>query len=625
MRDTAACNKVIDLKEAAKEAIEPLVKQLQPRPETFDDNDKAINDKTRRYTKDDELDPPGLTWSVRWLAIATLAFLIISHLLLERSCLVARTRRDVSSSPLIREYKVATNHTSLGIYKTFKGHSSSHKLSGWMVDVEPHETVELIGNGTHEFMYVLSPALGFAQRVSPHTGKDRFQFVAFARDSRFCPLVYSGIPYGEGSNRYSFAPTTLVVAQQFWNASQVLTLILLLSVLYDFSQPNEEMEPKQKTWRLVGACVMAVSILLLLPFSSYVISPGAHISAALAIGLSLLAIFTPTNKIRLSISERGVEPAGDSDCKSWFLIREETLCALCYLGSQGYNAAAGVNPWPYPKTMMDHLGTFLGWPNDDDNATPSELFDMYGLFSDARLPTFVPRAQGSHIRAHIFLLIWTVLPFLYVCNFLVMFAMSSQSPGKWIQRLLCCFGIVHFLFWTDIVAYKYGRGFKNPHDDLFHWTEKWSWRMAIYLPIYQNCTNGHWGPNAHRWPLLGVLHRYFVIGWGIIFFIFQTLQADIPRTYQFLMDEPDGGGLMQELGLIHKYPRLRYLRYPYFHGATTKSFSLLHIDLHAYSLLILSSCLFLIQRWFGCGACILFFICFVSDCFACRFVEQRQR
>lgn len=506
-------------------------------------------------------EPPGLTYSIRWLAFATLALLAVSHLLVERQCLVARTKSEVATEPIVRQYQVATKHTSLGIYKK----ASNHKLKGWMSDVQPHEIVEFIGDGTDEFHHVLEPALGWAERISPHTGKDRFRPLGFPPISRICPLMYLGTPFRNETNRYTRAPTALVIAQQLWNATQVFTLILLLSVLYDFAQPNEEVELKVKKWRFIAACVMSVCYLCLLPFSSYVISPGAHISAVLTLGLTLLAILTPVNKIRLSIGEEDVEPAGDTDCKSWFLIREETLCALCYLGSTSYNAAAGVNPWPHPRTMMDKLGKFLGWPNDDDNATPSELFDMYGLFSTARLPTFVPRAQGSHIRAHIFLLVWTILPFLYVCNFLVMIAMSKKSPGKWIQRFFCMFGIMHFLFWTDIVAYKYGRGFKNAHEDAFHWTEKWSWRIAIYIPIYQNCTNGHWGPNAHRFSLLGRAHRYFVMVWGILFFIFQTLQADIPRTWEFMRGEKDQGGIISMLGL-RKVPVLKKLRYPYFHG-----------------------------------------------------------
>lgn len=459
--------------------------------------------------------------------------------------------------PLVRRYQVATNYTALGVYK-----SPKKKL---LINMRPGQTVEMIGSGTEKYHQVLRPALGWTQKISPHSGKDYFAPLEYAETSPICPLVYNGIPYGDSTNRYTHAPTSLNVSQCLWNATQVLALILLISVLYDFAQPNNELPIKARNRRFIAACIIAAAIIGLLPFSSYVISPGAHISAACVLGLTLLAVLTPTKDIRLSIAEKGVEPVGDAGCNAWFLIREETLCALCYLGSTSYNAAAGVNVWPHPKTMMDHFGDFIGFPNETDEATPTELFDFFGLFSTARLPTFVPRAQGSHIRAHIFLLVWAILPFLYVCNFLIMIAMSKKSPGKWIQRFFCVFGILHFLFWTDIVAYKYGRGFKNWHEGLFHWTEKWSWRIAIYVPLYQNCTNGHWGANSHRFSLLGRLHRYFVIVWGILFFIFQTIQADMPRTYEFLMGKKDRGGFISMLGLRH-YPVLSKLHYPYFHA-----------------------------------------------------------
>lgn len=139
--------------------------------------------------------------------------------------------------------------------------------------------------------------------------------------------------------------------------------------------------------------------------------------------------------------------------------------------------------------------------------------------------------------------------------------MSSKSPGVWIQRGLALFGILHFLFGTDVVAYRYGRGYRNCHETLFHWTEKWSWRIAILLPIYQNCTNGHWEHGHKRFPILGKLLKYVAIVWGIWFFLFQVVNSDIMQTYQFCRGLPSEI-LIKKLGL-YKAPFFRWMHYPY--------------------------------------------------------------
>jgi len=69
--------------------------------------------------------------------------------------------------------------------------------------------------------------------------------------------------------------------------------------------------------------------------------------------------------------------------------------------------------------------------------------------------------------------------------------------------------------------------------ELFHWFERWAWRIAVLLPIYQNLTAGHW-LHGHRWSLVGTIFHYVVGCWGCLFFVFQVLFSDVVRFVCFL-------------------------------------------------------------------------------------------
>lgn len=237
---------------------------------------------------------------------------------------------------------------------------------------------------------------------------------------------------------------------------------------------------------------------------------------------------------------------------------------LCYLGSTLYNSAAGapVHRWPWFDRLWPWIDRQMGW-DDEGETTPFWLYSL-GRPANVNVPPFVARSYGSVTAAYVFMGVWAVLPLLYAFNFLCMILMSKKSPGKWIQRGLCVFGILHFMFWTDAVAYKYGRGFRNEWEDFFHWTEKWSWRIGIFVPLFQHCTNGHWGPKSHpKSTVFGIILKYFAIIWGIGFFIFQTLQSDVPRTYGFLTDGDSSRGFLKRWGLTNN-PMIAPLNYPYF-------------------------------------------------------------
>ena len=101
----------------------------------------------------------------------------------------------------------------------------------------------------------------------------------------------------------------------------------------------------------------------------------------------------------------------------------------------------------------------------------------------------------------------------------------------------------------DVVSYRYGRGYWSPHADLFHWFERWSWRLAVVLPIYQNCTSGHWKHGHRRFPWLGVLLHYIAAIWGLGFFIWQVIGHDCVRFVTFLTGGNSATTLPELLGI----------------------------------------------------------------------------
>lgn len=88
-----------------------------------------------------------------------------------------------------------------------------------------------------------------------------------------------------------------------------------------------------------------------------------------------------------------------------------------------------------------------------------------------------------------------------------------------------------------------------------------SWRVAILVPIWQNCVAGHW-KYGHRYKIVGRLVHYGMMLWGIGFLIFQVLQADAINTYQFAYGLKKKG-VIQYLGW-GKHSQLWFeLEYPY--------------------------------------------------------------
>jgi len=411
-----------------------------------------------------------------------------------------------------------------------------------------------------------------------------------------------------------YAPTALVVAQQFWNAMQVVVVFLIVALNFQYSKASEEAKqrmaqqetttPRQKSMFAATKWIVRVTSIVLIcimPFCIYVVSPGATIFAFLTATLTAIALMTPKSTLRVSLGEEPNEPAErntavpDNQNKTYWVLfpREETFGFLCTLGSSLYNLTANTKIWPYWKTHWLKVDEFMGWPTSGD-LTVAGNYNMMGLFESARrddgdvgnlssvmLP-FVPRTGfGTTMGAQVFFLVWAFLPILYASYFVLLMIMTQKTRSRvacWLQRFMCGFGICHMLFWTDVVAYAYGRGLVNPHQAVFHWTERWAWRFAIYVPIWQNCTSGHWYSGHRHFPIIGKLVHYFAKIWVILFFCFQTINADIFRTVEFVFGYKKAS-LITILGWDDANPLMRKLRYPYFRALVHMwcFYALLHV------------------------------------------------
>jgi hypothetical protein len=235
--------------------------------------------------------------------------------------------------------------------------------------------------------------------------------------------------------------------------------------------------PTFHMWAVRGLGLVTIC---LLPFATYVSSPGGHCFTILTVVWIALAFWSPKTLLRLSLEDsKAISQASDSSnlTPPHTVCFEETLAFLCTLGSSVYNFAGHTYVWPHWKRQFSSIDRYMGWPSSGD-LTWEENWKIWGTFAEQGvLPPFVPRGNGgSTTGAQLFWIVWSVLPFLYCCYFACMIILSLKIPSllsRWVQQLACLFGIVHFLFGTDVVHYRYGRGHRNPHSELFHLTEKW--------------------------------------------------------------------------------------------------------------------------------------------------------
>lgn len=402
-----------------------------------------------------EVGPPGTassgaegwTFSVRILGILTLVLLGSSRILLWYQCSAAGARKAEATQPLVTKWRVATKKTRVSVrLNPFKTSKTSGRL-------DPGAIVEAYGEGTPHYMFLLEPQRGFARRKGEMLGHDLFERVtddeveASEPGSSTCPLLYDGWwPDNKNRSHFLYAPATMVVAQQLWNAMQVFEILLLFSLAYADAATS---------LKFAAICVVSLVVACLLPFSHYVTSPSGHIFAWPTL---LTCIWAIRNNAKLTLCVGNKRAATGHQS----VVREEAIAFLCNLCCSLYNHHASKSTWPNWNQHFHTVDKFFGWVG----GAPDSQLDCYNAMfytmgmSSVRAPMYVARNNtGTTAGASVFVIIWSFLPFLYVCYFGCLFILSSRSPYKNIQRGLCLFGAFHFLFLTDVVAYAYGRGF----------------------------------------------------------------------------------------------------------------------------------------------------------------------
>lgn len=306
-------------------------------------------------------------------------------------------------------------------------------------------------------------------------------------------------------------PLGLIIGQNLYNAAQVGHLLLLGALAF-----------VHRRWWLAP---LAALTLLGLPFAVYLISPIGWPFAGLVALTALLALRRAPPAVDV-----GWTPVGDRGLRDG-VVAFELVGLLCYAGSTLYNHNASRNCWPYWDGMFRGLADALAF--ETPAADIARALYTLGLES-VTVPPYVPLARGSNVGFIVFVLVWTVLPALYVLYFAMLYRGAREAPGTRIQQALCLFGLVHFLFLTDIVDYKFGRGIRGEHAEWLHWAERLAWRIAILLPIYQKLATGAWKARGR----LGRALHYGVGAWAVVFFVYQVLIYDTVRVYHFATDTP---------------------------------------------------------------------------------------
>jgi hypothetical protein len=273
-------------------------------------------------------------------------------------------------------------------------------------------------------------------------------------------------------------------------------------------------------WRVhrrwwVGA--LAIAVLGCLPFAIYVLSPGGWALMVLLLLTCAIARVRDVPDVGLTIADASVRATPP-------LAKFEFLAFVANLLCSMYNYHLTPQIWPHWGSVFATLSNFFGFTVD----LAAIKHGMYTLgIEGVTAPDYIKTGlDPNNLAALVFALIWTVLPFIYVLYFAVLAKLAKDSPGTRIQQALCLFGIIHFLFLTDVVDYRFGRGLANPYEDLAHWIERAAWGVALLLPVYQKLATAQW---LRGNGLIGVFVHYAVFAWATLFSVYHVLIYGLPR------------------------------------------------------------------------------------------------
>jgi len=300
-------------------------------------------------------------------------------------------------------------------------------------------------------------------------------------------------------------PWGVVIGQVLYNGAQVGLGLLLLSLW----------RVERRGWIVA----LAVATLLCLPFAIYAISPGGWGFSALLLATCILTWSRPVPDLGVSIVDAPVRGGP-------LLGKFELLALVCNLLCSMYNFKANAGVWPHWIDIYAAIADLIGFTHELA-AVAQGMFSL-GI-PGVSLPAYIEVGSPTqNVGAVMFAVIWAVLPFLYVLYFALLAKQAKHSPGTRIQQALCAVAIIHFLFLTDLVDYRYGRGIVNPLTHHFHWLEVFVWRLAIILPIYQKVASGQW---LHGNGRLGVAVHYGFGAYAAGFFVYEVLMYNTRMFY----------------------------------------------------------------------------------------------
>ena len=443
-------------------------------------------------------------FSLRALACITFILLLSSQMLLISVWKSGHTKRltmqQNMADALVTHWRVRPDKASnakVRLRATDTAEAVGFLSPGTLVRAYQYDEV-----GSETYLFLMSPLTGFARTklFEPIPDEDEFDL---------SPLMYEGYRM-EGRNRtarYLYAPTILVVAQQLWNALQVFEIFLAMALYFVVrSNTTTTTESAKGCWATFArACDHrfwglsgAVGLGILLPLSTYVSSPGATVYAFVTLMTCLVALTNNGAHVLVEVSPeeskikdadtRWLFPAASSASSSlqqlpflipslaldngscgegpmtrkpekqegwqrlpvWLVAQEEMLGFLCNLASSLYNYHNSQKTWPHWQRHFFNLDKYFGWVGGDGHSKGDVFYTgMYALgLPNVDVPLYVPGSRGSTTGGHVFWMLWSIIPVLYVAYYLCMYLLAPRSPGVKIQRTLLLFAMFHFLFMT---------------------------------------------------------------------------------------------------------------------------------------------------------------------------------
>lgn len=325
----------------------------------------------------------------------------------------------------------------------------------------------------------------------------------------FALILAEFVTAPEGTTR---APDAVVIGQALWNAAQVGLLLLLLCLWVT-----------HRRWWVAALTALALAWL---PFAIYVTSPGAWALTVL-VALTCAAAW-PRPDFSVTLVDA---PARGTPLLSKFEFFALIATLLCSI----YNFHWSKGVPPYWDAIFKAISSVTGFKADLQ--TIAHVMYTLGI-EGVSLPSYLRAGiPANNLGSIAFALIWTVLPALYVLYFAALFKTAKGTPGARIQQALCLIFIVHFLFLTDLVDYRLGRGIGTEESRHWaHWLEIFAWRFAILIPVWQKFFSGQWKHGNGR---LGVLAHYGIAAWAVGWFVYDVLTYSFVRFFQFATGQPD--------------------------------------------------------------------------------------